>query len=132
MNLTVLRYVQYDRVKPIYHLAEGDKFLLTAKIKPETMAGKVLTNTNFGPKFVTLQKYDKDEGLWYIRYLMNKKPMWVYTYKSYENKWRNHYEIKYETHLLNEKSKDNVANNKIFFNSFKESELKNYLVLFYE
>ena len=128
MNLCVLRYAQYDKVKPIYHLAEGDKFLLTAKISPDspTVFGTpgIFKLNGQIPKKIS----DREEGLYFIGVVMRNKPMWSYTYENYHKKGYNYYEIDYSSEFLNKKE-SGVIENKILYKSMREEQLKNYIVL---
>lgn len=146
MNLCVLRYAQYDKVKPIYHLAEGDKFLLTAKINRDgdhttshingftgtvsgSGAGKILVNMGNGPQWQTTNK-DRENGLYFVKVVMNKKPVWQYTYTGYRQKYASWFEMEYMQELLNSKGDSGVIENKVFYKSMREEQMKDYFVLY--
>ena len=147
MNLCVLRYAQYDKVKPIYHLAEGDKFLLTAKISPDQgiftpniggtykvsssiggTVNQVLVYTPTGGKWAN-KNQDREEGLYFIGVVMRNKPMWRYTYENYHKKGYNYYEIDYSSEFLNKKE-SGVIENKILYKSMREEQMKDFFVLY--
>jgi hypothetical protein len=143
MNLTVLRFMHYDRVKPVYQLEEGENFLLTARIdKGESgpgyspqITGTYKVSGSGAMNGVTFKNGtfqvspNKKNGLYFIEVVANKKPVWLYTYTGYANKWRTHYQISFKTEKINTKGDLGVIENQLFYKSFKEEELKNYVVL---
>jgi hypothetical protein len=151
LNITVLRYAQYDKVKPIYHLAEGDKFLLTARISPDTSgagfqftpsiggtykvssvgpggaSNTILMNVGGSPKWE--KPFGKEEGLYFIGVIMRNRPMYRYTYENYHKKFSNYYEIDFSTEFLAKKG-NGVIENRILYKSMREDQMKNFFVLY--
>src|SRR5271166_4376280 len=100
MNLTVLRYCLYDLIKPVYHLKEDDKFLLTARIDKE----EINPNITYASKLrTTLINSHKECGLYFLKVVMNKKSMWQYVYRGYHKKGGAYFEMDFETHMINAK-----------------------------
>jgi hypothetical protein len=119
-------------------LAEGDKFLLTAKLESEYGQGLIFANGKFGLGIGGVrgsgapqnQSKDKKGGMYFFDVVMNKKPMWQYVYKGYHKKSFNWFEIEYETHMLHAKGFGDVIENKIYYKSMREEQVKNYMVLY--
>jgi hypothetical protein len=125
MNLNILRYSQYDRIKPLYLLKEGDKFSLTAKIDR--------TEINNGTQVHSFQETKhKENGLYFLRIVMNNNSMWKYTYKGFKKKYTSWIEMDFYMELMNAKGITGVLENKIFYKSMREEQVKNYMVLMYE
>jgi len=121
MNLVVLHYLQNDRIKPSYHLGEGDKILMTAKIY----------RSDEGRRPNGKSTKDRDYGLYFVNVVMNKLPMWEYTYKGFHPSPGGFFKMDFEKHLKHDQRVvAGVIENRMIYDTVREKNVKDMVVLY--
>ena len=131
MQLVVLKHFNNERVKPAYHMNIGDKILLTARISKPTDHVLTYAAMPFSTSSAPAKKpTDKESGLYFLTPVAAKNPMWTYTFKGLEPKSYGRYKkFIFAQELANPKG-PGVIENKLFYNSFTEDNLRDLVVLY--
>lgn len=130
MDLIALRYFMEDRIKPVYHLMEDDKILLTAKISRDRSRDVKVKYvvTNGKQKAVEV---NREHGLYFLGVILKTKAEWSYTYTGYHETSREWYELEFEQHLKYDKRIERgVISNTLMYKKVNQKGMKDMVVLY--
>jgi hypothetical protein len=128
VDLIALRYFMNDRIKPVYHVCEGDNILLTAKIDRSGRYSKKVKSLGIGKSAV---ETDREHGLYFLGVALKKKNMWAYTYKGWHDIPGNWFELEFETHLRHDKRTEyGILENRLMYKKVNQKGIKDLVVLY--
>lgn len=130
MDLFALRYFMEDRVKPVYHMLEDDKIILTAKIIRDRRYDKKTKTVIVGGRAKVID-FEREHGLYFVGVVLNRKVEWSYTYKGYHDIPGGWYELEFEQHLkLDKRMVHGVISNTLMYKKCNQKNIKDLVVVY--